>query len=266
MKFTAFPGVALSIGIALTALRLQSGVLGSANFDDGTVGTLAVQPAGTVSVVSDPLASGRGKVAEMSFRSDSVTPHPRAAVALALPPGKLGLGSTFYFSGDVLIPAETFNLRNPSVRRTLLSFRAPLDVSPHDSTDSFVMLEHTGGCELRVEWSHEGWWRGSECRLAPFEAGRWHRVAMRVSMNSRSDVADGTLELWVDGKSVFKETKVSLTNPARSGKPSWQTLLVGAMRFKAEVRGGFDLSEGDAIREVRYWDNVSFRTDRPAAR
>jgi Polysaccharide lyase len=262
MKFTAYPQLGLAVCVLMGAVQVPSNELGSANFDDGTFGPFTVQPAGTVRIVDDPAKSGRGKVAEMSFRSDSMTPHPRAALALMPPSQKFGLGSTIYFSGDVFIPATTFNLRNPSVRRTLLAFRAPLDVSPHDSTDSFVMLEHTGSCELRVEWSQDGWWRGSDCRLAPFEPDRWHKVEMRVTMNSAPDKADGTLELWVNGKSAFRDSTVRLTNAARAGKPSWQSLQVGVARYKAEVRGGFDLSEGDAIREVRYWDNVTFGTIR----
>lgn len=251
--------------VATTALCLQSSVLGTATFDDGTFGSFAVESPGTARIVDDPLNSGRKKVVELQFRSDSPTGHPSAGVKLSLSAGRAGLGSSIHFAGDVLIPASTFNLRNPSVRRTLVILRAPLDVSPSDSTDAFVMLEYTGACELRVEWSQDGWWRGSECRLASFEPGRWHRIEMRVTMNSALDRRDGILELLVNGVLAFRDSTVRLTNPARRGNPSWQTFLVGAMRYKAEVRGGFDLSEGNAIHEVRYWDNVSFRTT-PARR
>lgn len=236
----------------------------AASFDNGTFGSFTVDPPGTARIVDDPLGSGRKKVVELSFRSDSVTVHPAAAMKLALPPKQVGLGASLYFSGDVLIPGTTFNLANPMIRRTLLNFRAPLDVNPADSTDAYVVLEHTGGCELRVEWSQAGWWRGSGCRLAPFDHGRWHRIDLRVTLNSKPDRDDGIIELRVNGRVAFSDSAVRLTNPARKGVPSWQKLLVGSRRYKAEIRGGYDISDGDRISETRYWDNLSFRTDRYA--
>jgi hypothetical protein len=256
--------VALVLAVAFSAAGWTESAeeLAAATFDDGTIGAFAVVPAGTVRVVDDPLRSGRGNVAELTYRAGGGARPARAALALTPPAGRFGLGSTITISGDLLIPAATFNLRNPSIRRTLVSLRAPLSVNPADSTDAFVLLEFTGGCELRVEWSHEGYWRGSDCRLAPLDAGRWHRIVLAVTMNSAPDRHDGVLELSVNDSTVLRDSTVRFTNPMRPGAPSWQELLVGATRFRPEVRGGFDLSDGDTIDERRYWDNLVVRATR----
>lgn len=255
------------IGAALLLLAArhpaQPEPLAAATFDDGTMGAFLVEPSGTVRVVDDPLGAGRGRVAEMRYRTASSVAPAQAALALSLPPRRVGPGGTLTIAGDLLIPASTFNLRNPSIRRTLLSLRAPLDVNPADSTDAFVVIEYTGACELRVEWSHDGYWRGSDCRLAPLEPGRWHRIALRATLNRAPDTADGRLELVVNGTVVLQDSTVRFTSPARPSMPSWQSVRIGATRFRPEVRGGFDLSDGATVDETRYWDNVVVTAERP---
>ncbi|MBM4194159.1 MAG: hypothetical protein FJ202_07270 [Gemmatimonadetes bacterium] len=244
------------------AARSGQQELAAATFDDGTLGPFKADPVGSVRVVDDPTGRSRGKVAEMRYVATRTPAEPAAALSFTQT-STLGLGSTVFFSGDLYIPDTTFNLDNARVTRMLLLFRAALGEKLDESSDVFVVVMHNGGCGLGMQWSRDDAYGGTRCPLAPIKAGRWHRIEAELKLNSTVDARNGVVRAWIDGYLAHQDTAVRFTNPARREAPLWRSFVVGATRASAD---GGDLSDGGSISEVRYWDNVSFRTTREVRR
>ncbi len=247
---------------------MSSGVLprradiAAANFDDGTTGLFVIEPAGTGAVVPDPTGSGHGNVVVLRYVADTTPGLLRSAVIYP-PTVKLGLGSTFYFSGDLYVPDTTFNLANQNVARRLVLFRGASGLLQNDSTDAFVLI-NLAACGVTVQWS-DGWKTGwTLCRAQP-DPGRWHRLETQVTMNHAVSSTDGVIRLWIDGKLVYQDLTVRLTDPRAKGQPVWREWAIGVDRNSADFGSVPDISEGGSISEVRYWDNVTFTTTRKTA-
>lgn len=241
---------------ASSANSIQNETIASANFEDGTLGPFAAAPAGAIKVVDDPTNRGRGKVAELRYEATKARIEPSAALNVK-PPVALGLGSTFFFSGDVYFPVTTFNWSHPRVTRMLLVFRASIGDSLDDRTDSFVSMNFAGRCGISMQWSNDGKLGLTTCNLAPFELGKWHHIEMQVTMNKTPASRDGALRLWIDGKTVHEDTLVRFTDPRSTAKPVWRLWSVGEGRTSSDDGLGRDMSDDGLIAESRYWDNVA---------
>lgn len=254
--------VACLLPLAATMVfRSAAADIASANFDDGTSGPFT--PVGRVTFPVDPTNSGHGRVAQFQYTADS-TPADIYSSLVVHPPRKYGFGSTVFFAGDLYIPRGTYNISNPAVDRKLFSFRAT-GVVPADMLDTanVFVTGHIYGCGILLEWS--GLYAGNACALRTIAMGQWYHVEVQVTMNSSMSASDGKLRVWIDGRLTVEDTAVRLTKPTWTGAPVWDSFIVGEHRRSANFPGHDDLSDGSAIDESRYWDNIVFSETRVAA-
>ena len=264
-RWGAIGGGVVGVTALVVVLRGTGPVIAAANFDDGTPGPFTSDPSATVSILDDPTGASRGKVAQFRYHS-TVTPAVASSELVLRPPKSLGLGSTFYFGGDLYFPDTTFNFDNPGVRRSLLLYQASVIPNFIGPDDAWVRFELWGKCGFQVNWSVSRKMGMSACRYGSVQMAKWLRIETQVTMNKTIESHDGVIRLWVDGTKVFEDTTVRFSDPAFGTAPSWRTWAIGTDRQSADAMDfAPDLSDGPWFDEIRYWDDVAFTTVRRQA-
>src|SRR5262249_30264979 len=117
---------------------------------------------------------------------------------------------------------------------------------------------------LKADWTLDGNAAGSQSMDFPqgLNLGQWYRIETQVTAESAPGVHDGAIKVWVNGTLVWQFLNQAFAPPNQTGKLFWETWWVGAQRESALNSGGGDTSDGTAIDETRYWDNVTFSTTR----
>lgn len=231
----------------------NASVLASANFDDGTYGSLLAETPGHLAIIADPTNSGHGKVMQVSYACGGGQPAciqpgtTRADLnqfASWNPTAGLGLGTTFVFKGQVFIPANTPRFTDGTLRK-LVYFRTNGSTIFDYVINLFgqdVGLEIDGANQPSARWS-----TGFSMPL-----GQWVTLEIAITNNSKVGVKDGSTTIWINGAQVLQRTGIAFINTSTE---RWSWLAIG------HQREGVD-GDSTPIAEVRYWDNVVFSTQR----
>lgn len=99
--------------------------------------------------------------------------------------------------------------------------------------------------------------------IAAIEAGKWYTLEKQITFNSSPAAVDGAVKIWLNGSLIFEKNGMSFTDPSWASQTwgtsalDWSDVHFNTFLFGDQVnylKGSFD--------EYRYWDNVTFSTNR----
>ncbi len=231
-----------------------STLLASADFEDGTYGSLLAETPGHLAIIADPTGAGHGKVMQVTFACGNTAPAciqpgtTRADLnqfASWNPTSGLSHGSTFRFSGQVYIPANTPHMTDGTLRK-LLYFRTSASNEFDYVINMFgqdLGLEVAGPSQNDVRWS-TGY---------TMPVGQWVSITVAITTNSAPGTKDGSTTIWVNGNQVLQKSGIAFTSSSDPTSTRWSWLAIG------HQREGVD-GDSTPISELRYWDNIAFST------
>ncbi len=225
-------------------------VLARSDFDDGRLGPFANAWAADLDFPDDPTGSGRGRVARLTY-------HPRSGGSMEravsyVHPTRLRYGETIWMRGDVYLPTPR-TPGNPAHNRKLLDYqgggvRMTLHRVGPNREVKFSYVDATSGVEREIFDDPTG------IRLAD---NTWWTIEVRMTTNSADGVADGELEIYVNGRDTPAYTR-------RTGL-RWITERFRGGSYFQRFHAGFQLTidRGTPVyTEERYWDNLAYSRQR----
>lgn len=188
-----------------------------------------------LTVINDPTGGGHGKVVQIAYPSSGLT---RAFMYTFTGSPAYGFGSTIYARTYFYIPSGNLT----SLRKLIYYFA-------NVSTSNFFVVVGTENGNLYCEVSSNGTpTRISISPTVPVSYDAWHYLEAKVVINSGAAVADGSVDVWLDGA----------TTPAASG--SGIILLNTSARMDYIEIG--DQLQGASTDENRWLDNAAVSTQR----
>lgn len=244
--------------------------LASWDFNDGTLGPIYTNPyagqtPGNLDFIDDPTGSGRGKVARFEY-VHVTSPDKNRALSYV---HTIGYGQTLYFAGDLYLPVADLNLPLNAGRKLLYW-------QPHSLQSKYGAERHIYSVFGVMNKTFQIWISNEDATVVLANIGSvgavtentWYRIEKRLTMQSSYNVADGQVQIWINGVLGYDSgPTLAFIPPSWIGQPVpggngtlldpadlyFQTLLVG-QQVNDNTLSMFD--------EFRYWDNVAFSTKR----
>jgi hypothetical protein len=239
--------------------------LASNDFDSGSLRPYT-NLSGGLDLIPDPTGSGRGNVARLHFAGSGGDDNHQLEFMY---PRRYG--EPLYFRGSFYLPGT--DLSNAAIIRKLVYWKSREDWGKYPkngglaSGRTVVLLS---GDQLIVDATFNpepGTGRTSDdvrtvATLATgMQANRWYTLEVFQQMESAIGKADGTLQIWVDGKLLFEKYNLTWTDPAWVGDMSngvpFEASDIYFEQYLVGQQVNWNLGSFD---EYRYWDDVAFST------
>jgi hypothetical protein len=217
------------------------------NFDNASVIPLPFMAgdgsSGNASVFVRSNPFGAGNVAALHFvRASTIYSADvnRSVQVKSYAPAFIGLGQTFYMSGMVYVPT-------PQAHMTT-AMRKLFYVKSGGSAWMVLKLSGGNGVSQNLQIETPGFFAGVLGQV-PFNT--WTHLELRGTVNSAAGVADGVVEVWLNGTRVL--------------------LRLNHIHFPAGFTGRYNdyawgqqtqKTAADLFDEWRYWDNLALSTRR----
>lgn len=213
-------------GNASVAVSTATGFNITSDFESGALSPFRNPWGSDIDVIADPTAAGHGKVVRIHYTQAHAN---LALVPLSSP--TLGPGQTMWFKGDVYIPTPTGPSATEPQRKLIyfLPMQAGMCLTLWGTTNPTLKFENTG------------------TNIAPLPFDTWHTIRFRMQLNSAANVADGEMEIWVDGTHQLVTGVTYITS---------STALMNYFGVGYQVN--YVAPTGTIWSEDRYWDNVTF--------
>jgi hypothetical protein len=242
--------------------------LAAATFDDGTLGPFVYPWKTELDFPADPTGSGHGRVARFhyqgGFSDDNRAMEFTYARKWAQP---------MYFKGEFYIPVS--DLGADFLLRKLVYWQSHNDYGKYTKNGGLASgrtVVHLRGTELFVDATYDpaaSTGKSSDdvrtvASLATnLEGNRWYTLEVYQKMESALGRADGTLQVWLDGKLVFSNNTMTWSDPAWVGDMSNGVPFTASdIYFEHFLVGQQEQNNKGTFDEYRYWDNVEFSSRR----
>lgn len=226
--------------------------LASHDFNNGAIGPYLNPWGDRLDFPDDPTASGRGKVARLTYSPSSGQSMERGLRFTGTGPGRLRYNQTIWFRGRLYIPAGTGNW-NGAHNRKLVDYQG----------GGVRITLHRVGPTRDLKMSIVDYLSGFEREVMDPSTGitladdTWHTIEMRVTTNSATGVLDGVVEIFMNGSttpSYRRDTGLGWINEVFPGGSYFDRYFTG---FQLTINSG-----DPVYSDVRYWDDIAFATTR----
>jgi hypothetical protein len=228
----------------------------------GAVGTLTMPTswAADMSIVTDPLVTGRGDVLRINYGANASGQGTVDRSVGVDTSGSYGLGSTIYVASEFLIPAGSAS--DATQQRKLMYLKGGWDVIQEN--DRYRVAPLLRGTNLYVSAKKEHS-NGSttvfydeQAVIGTVTFGQWFSLEVMATINSTQAATDGALKLWLDGDLVVNLTGLNWTDT------SWGTSDASWVWYEWSYgdQAQDDDSSTGRPQEYRYLNNVAASTSR----
>ena len=242
---TAANGVSGSTTLTINPYPATA-LLASSGFEDSTFGPYG-HTSTDVDIVNDPTNSGHGKVVRMHYYGTNQDRNRNISFS-----HNVHLGDTLYFRGDFYIPANAISSIGQISRKLVYWQSANWPYSPQ-----FWSVCGMFGNQASNDNTFSGNYTVNPItRPGYYTFGVWHRLETEVSLGTSLGASDGVFRMWLDGVLVVDESHKQWTDAAwaNPSQVMFATFLVGDQTDSTISGISYD--------EYRYWDNISFSTER----
>lgn len=226
------------------------------------LGTLTTAWPSDVSIVADPLGTGRGNVARVNY-AENLVGQGTVDRSFGFATGtSYGLGSTIHNFAEILVPAGSAS--DAGQQRKLMYLKGGWD--PVQENDRYRIVPLLRGNNLYVSAKREHQsgattvFHDEQAVLATFPFGQWNWLELRTILNSTQAANDGAFTCWMNGVEVLTVTGLNWTDAswgAADDEWEWYEWSIGDQAQD-------DLSSSGRPQEYRYFNNVAASTARIA--
>jgi hypothetical protein len=226
-------------------------VYATADMEDGTLGDLVAAGnksnlgSNYIHIVDDPTGLLSGKVARIHYvRLDTTSSKDRNNSFDWLPPAghAIGLGQTIYLRGRFVMPLPASGLE--------LTGRKLFYWQTHNNATNHFVLSYEDNRIIVALYNTTTGYRAFKTIVGQGIFGTPHTVEVLVTVNSATDIADGALQVWLDGAQLVSAADVLFND---SGE-KWVKFKVGQQVNVTDANQTYD--------EYRYWDDIVIASDR----
>lgn len=216
----------------------------------------------------DPTASGRGTVAR--FRYTGGNGDQNRAMEFTY---KRGWGEPMHFKGEFNLPVS--DLAVGDMQRKLVYWQSHNDYAKYPKNGGLATgrtVVHLAGSDLVVDATFNpepGTGRNADdvrtvaTVASGIKGNKWYTLEVFQRMETAIGLADGVLQVWLDGVLIFDKSTMTWSDPAWVGNTSSGVPFAASDIYFEHFMVGEQVNWMDgSFDEYRYWDNVEFSTRR----
>lgn len=254
-----------SIGHVQVAVRAAPD-LAQNDFNTGSLGPFTNPWNVGLDFPTDPTGSDRGRVARFHYVAAGADQN--RAMDFAYP---RRWGEPMYFKGDFFIPVA--DLAADNIIRKLVYWQSHSDWAKYTNGGLATgrTVVHLEGSDLVVDATYNpapstGKTSDDVRTVATIATGlhgnEWYTIEVYQRMETAVGRADGVLQIWLKGESIFSNTHMTWSDPAWIGNTSGGVPFSGDDIYFEHFLVGDQVMSFSSYDEYRYWDNVAFSTRR----